>query len=700
MTHLAGAKPGEKAFRSHSQSKVLLIVLVAAVAALLRLAEIDRYPQGLYYDEAAYAMDAVDTLRSGQWPVFYHTHSGKEPLWIWMLAAVFSVAGVGALQIRLLAAAVGIASVVAVWWVGHEIFSYDDETCGAGCTERASWLGLIAAAVLATMFFHVHLSRDGYRLLTQPLISSLAMAALWRALRGKPLIWFAVAGVLLGLSLYTYTSARFNGVLLVVFFLLQMFTPPRVSDSLVMRYWRPLLMALGLTLVLVAPMVLDLAAYPEFLFERSREVSVFNPTWNGGQPLLALLDSVGRNLAGIVWRGTDDTHWNIPGRPLLDFLTIPLFLVGTAVAARRWKQPANLFTLLWLLTLYVPAFLSYDRVPVFHRAVGVLPAVALLVALGAWESWQWLGRLLRRPAWSSAIVPLAAILIVSGSVAARDYFLSWAPSWNAYLATQPFYIELVERMNNETEQSTVYLIPYDLRNGIYNHPVFGLFHNGLTPYHFISDHEGRVRQELSAAVKGKTIVRVVDWKVGRSMEADPKHLISTLLTMHGRSLSIDRSSPAYDIESFALANHDIDFTVMPTWSSLNATVGDGLVISSFAVGPCGQAVLRAEARWHLDQCGWVALVWQSHHHLQSDYKASVRLVDEDNVLAQSDKVLLNGFHLRTSQWRVGEENYDVYLLTPQREGRYELLLVVYDEATGTVLLSEGIKLPILIEVGP
>jgi hypothetical protein len=448
-------------------------------------------------------------------------------------------------------------------------------------------------------------------------------------------------------------------------------------------------------------MGLHLANTPELVLHRADQVSVFNPAWNQGRPWLALFDSAWRNFAGLVWQGSSDTHWNIPGRPLLDVLTIPLFGLGVVVALRRWRRPAYLFVLQWLIILHLPAVLSYDRVPAFHRSQGAVAAVVMLVAVGAWTAWRWVAaRLLRRPDLGGVTVPLLAILTISGAITARDYFWRWGPSWNAYLASQPYFLELVEQMNAEPEHAAIYLFPYDLRNGEYEHPDLKLFYHGSTPYVSISDHEGDVLAALTSAVAGREIVRVVDWKVGRSAEADPKGLIPALLTMHGQPLGVTSETQAYRIESFRLTASDVDFRSIPPLQPVEMSLGDGLSLEAFAFGATGHPVLAVGNPLAVGGYGWVLLRWRAAGPASADYKASVRLVDGDRVLAQQDKFMFNGFHLGTTGWRGGEENYDLYLLPLERAGQYRLHIMVYEPSSNQELLVGGLALPGVVEVIP
>jgi 4-amino-4-deoxy-L-arabinose transferase-like glycosyltransferase len=680
-------------FWQRYRREIALLALIMGVAAVLRLLALDRYPPGLYFDEAADAVDAVNTLKTGQWLAFYDTQAGKEAMWIWLQAATFSVAGVGILQIRLTAAVVGLLTVGAVWWAAREVFSADAD-------QAAPDLALLSAAILATLFVHVHFSRDGYRLLTQPLMGSLAIGALWRGIRGKGAGWLVLAGGLLGLSLYTYSAARFYPILLAVFFPLEWLLARSRATSALRVHFRWLVAAAVVALVVFAPMGLHLATQADLAAERAYEVSVFNPDWNKGHPLAALFDSTWRNLAGIVWQGTADQHWNIPGRPLLDGLTIPLFLLGTAVAVSRWRRRTYLFLLLWLLILYLPAILSYDRVPVFHRVQGATPAVVMLTAVGAWTAWQALVRRLPRLRVRGVVIPLLIVLLVSGTITGYDYFFRWGPSWDAYLATQPYWLDLVEQMNQEPEASVVYIFPYDLRSGPSEHPDLQLFYHGHTPYVSISDHEGQLRDALTKAVAGRDVVRVVAWKVGRGFQADPKGLIPALLTMRGQSLGVTGETAGYQIESFRMAAPDVDFRAAPPLQPVGKPIGDGLTLRAYSFGPTGQAKLAVGNPLVAEGSAWVVLTWQTTKSASANYKVSVRLVGEAGVIAQQDKLLFNSFHLTTTQWGPAEENYDLYLLPLELPGRYHLQVVVYDSATGKELLPGGLTLPGPVEVQP
>ena len=69
-------------------------------------------------------------------------------------------------------------------------------------------IAALAAFVLAITYWHVNLSRIGYRVGTVPLFICIAAYFLWRGARRGELWSYAVAGAAVGIDLYTYISAR------------------------------------------------------------------------------------------------------------------------------------------------------------------------------------------------------------------------------------------------------------------------------------------------------------------------------------------------------------------------------------------------------------------------------------------------------------------------------------------------------------
>jgi hypothetical protein len=238
-------------------------------------------------------------------------------------------------------------------------------------------VGLLAAGILSVMLWHMHLSRVGFRAVAMPLFTGLALAAGAVALKRRTR-WVAVgAGVLYGLSFYTYLPARFTPLALALMALYGLlWHRPWLRER-----WREVLLAAAATIVIVTPLGVLMASNPDLVMGRGDQVAIWNPAIHGGNLPSALWESAWRALGMFFWRG--DTIWrhNVPGRPVFDPLMGLAFLGGVILALWRWRRrPTGALTVLWTLVLLLPTVLAEDS-PHFLRAAGVLPVVTLLPAL-------------------------------------------------------------------------------------------------------------------------------------------------------------------------------------------------------------------------------------------------------------------------------------------------------------------------------
>ncbi len=222
----------------------------------------------------------------------------------------------------------------------------------------------------------------GFRAVTLPLITALVLWQGARAARAGRVHLWVVTGALYGLSFYTYTAARFTPLALAAFafYLLAVQGP---------RAFRPHLRGLGVAalaaFLVLSPLALYTLRYPQVVLGRPDQVSIWNPAIGGGNPW----DTLGRHLlrtAGMFFvRGDRIWRHNVPWRPVFAPLLGAAFLLGVARALaprpRHARAGAEVFPLLWTAVMAFPTVLAEDA-PHFLRAVGMLPVLAFLPALG------------------------------------------------------------------------------------------------------------------------------------------------------------------------------------------------------------------------------------------------------------------------------------------------------------------------------
>jgi len=490
---------------------LILFLVITCLAAALRLYRLDALPPGLYHDEAYNGLDAlallhgeprplfhevweqvtfagkVDTLPHGRFPLFFVGNYGREPLFYYLLALSLAVAGARPLAIRLVPALIGILVVPAVYWLARELLGGDD-------AARGRRVALLAALSVATWYWPVHFSRFGIRPMLLPLVAALTFASLLRGLRtGRRLAW-AAGGFWLGLSFYTYTPAR----MLPLAVLGWLAVVAWVERDFLRRRWREWAIFVIIAAAVAAPLAAFLIRYPEWIWFRAQYVA----TDAVGVEVQSLGEMLAGNV-GLISRGfflVGEKHLrhNLPGRPMLDPVQAMWFLLGlfitVARVARGLTQDATRNTqhtsrltfyvplLVWLLVMLLPTYLTSDA-PHFGRAIGITPAVAVLMALGMDGLWTWA----RRQRWATWAVGLAAgampagreshavtYLIRPGDGTALSLLRRWLPQGGVVEAGPHFTVYRVPAAGRRVEPSTplaanwankIALLGYDLPDG-------------------------------------------------------------------------------------------------------------------------------------------------------------------------------------------------------------------------------------------
>jgi len=606
---------------------VLLAAGATLLAAVLRFPELGRWPPGLYHDEAINGLDALRVLQ-GAHPVFFTANNGREPLFIYLVAASVAVLGRSAFAVRLISAVLGTLTVPATFLLGRALF------------DRR--VALLAALIIAIAVWPINLSRVGFRAVTMPLFVALTLWAFWRLLKdGK--VW---GGVFAGLLLYTYLAARFVPLAFGFFVLYLVWTRHPIP-------WHRLLL-FGLVAVVVAsPLLGYFVLHRTEALQRAYQVSILNPDINGGDLSGTLLRHTVRTLLMFNWRGDFIPRHNVPLRPVFDPLLSLAFWIGLVCAVRRWRDPPYALVLLWIATLLLPTTLAEDA-PHFLRGVGILPVIFFLPALGlVWTH----DRLARR--WTSrwAVLAVGLLLTISLGWTVRDYFLRHVRSENAYYLFETGATELAAEINAflETSPGHVYL---DRR-----------LWDGWAGVRFLVPLSPRLTllDDSSPAPSAAEHVLLLVWPY-----ADPQRYFNLLppgSILEVREGAMERG----DLEPEARllyvgyeAHPKPDLEEAPL-----AVFGDGIILYEATVVPL------EDDRLH------VRLLWRVEAPVSSDYTVTVQLLGSDGLVAQEDHPPTRGWY-PMRRWRPADWILDTYTLAPPAAfdpQTQQLIVAMYDPQT-------------------
>jgi hypothetical protein len=243
-------------------------------------------------------------------------------------------------------------------------------------------VALLATIFIATSFWHVLMSRLGFRSIAEPFLQALALAALFRGLRLNRWGWIIAAGVLIGLNLYTYLAARlFPVAIAAIFFFLVAFDRGQRKR----RVTQFSVVALA-ALIVFAPLGGYFLDNPSAFLTRIQQVAP------RGDQVSALLENTGRALGMFFLSGDPYIRFNLPGRPVFSLVWGVLFIIGLIVAllgvfrARTiWRKTAYFSLISTTLIMLLPTALAVNEItPSNLRAIGLMPLVFVFPALGMW----------------------------------------------------------------------------------------------------------------------------------------------------------------------------------------------------------------------------------------------------------------------------------------------------------------------------
>jgi 4-amino-4-deoxy-L-arabinose transferase-like glycosyltransferase len=455
-----------------------VLAVLVLLGAVLRLWRLGVLPPGLWYDEAVNGLDARMVVSGAGLPLYFTANNGREPLFIYLQAISVALLQPTPFALRIVSAFVGILTIPATYFCARMLLRADREDPEAsGQGWLLGWTAIIAAAIITISYWHLTLSRIGFRAIMLPLVSALALAFFWRGWtegRRRDYVW---SGVCFGLALYTYTAARLLPIVLVAFIVLEaLLNAWRIRGGsgsereATWRMWRHRLAGLGLLLgicVLVAiPLGITTASQPDVVLGRSTGLSVFaNAAWQGvspsarWQPLIQNLVRVARDFYD---QGDLNLRHNLPGRPVNDPLLAGLFTLGLLSLVWGVRRPSYRLLVIWLGVMLLPTVLSPEA-PHSLRAVGAIPPLALICAVGAYTVLRLLPW--RRARRYGGLAFLALIMVVSGVLTFRDYFFRWSTNpglGEAFSVRQQLAAEAIARLLQNPSQPQRVLVPDSL----------------------------------------------------------------------------------------------------------------------------------------------------------------------------------------------------------------------------------------------
>lgn len=480
--------------------RLVFLLLILLLASFFRLWQLDSVPPGLYPDEAINGNEALETLKTGEFKVFYPDNNGREGLFINLIALSFAIFGVSIWSIKIVAATIGILTVLGLYLLTKELFTcpnFKETWAGKQSiisplfTHSNEALALLSSFFLAVSFWHTNFSRIGFRGILVPFILVFGLYFLIKAFRTKKLSDFIFSGIFWGIGFYTYISFRVTVIILaaVLFFKLIEYLKKEKPEISWSWLWKKMYLQDGWWKVNLFLMIIILVALPIGIYflqnsqdfmGRTLGVSIFSQENPIKSAFLSLISHLGMfNFYG-------DPNWrhNSAASPMLFWLIGILFLIGLILSIKYLIKSIKIkycslfivhcLLIGWLFVMLLPGVLTYEGIPHALRVIGVIPVVYIFAAMGGLTVYEWLKNIIKKPKLFFALCLLFIVFV--GYSEFNKYFYSWAKNPEVERAFSKNYVAIGNYLNSLPQETKKYVIVNE--PGV---PLYGISIPAQTP---------------------------------------------------------------------------------------------------------------------------------------------------------------------------------------------------------------------------
>ncbi|MDQ7036198.1 MAG: glycosyltransferase family 39 protein [Anaerolineae bacterium] len=379
----------------------MMLLLIIGIGGYFRFHNLRDLPREMTDDHVEKILDAA-LVRNGLRPIFFANNGGREPFQMYAIALASRLPSLGIdhFTIKVVAATESLLTIPLIFWMAYELL--EGET-----RRRRLLVALVAAALLATSYWHVAITRQALRIALTPLVASLLLIYLSRALRRNNRADFIKTGLILGFGLYTYQAVRMLPIVIVIAVGITVYFVAQNWKAR-FRYVLNLIVLVWIAFVAFIPMFHYSVEFPELFWRRTtgrllgddvieetlddgtivmREASVQERVEAFRDNVPQLMSNIRNVLLMFNWKGDVAAISGVPNRPTMDTMSGTLFIVGlaawVALMIRRrdvamWMIPIFIFIML------LPSALSIAfpvENPSHTRTSGAMVGVYLIAAL-------------------------------------------------------------------------------------------------------------------------------------------------------------------------------------------------------------------------------------------------------------------------------------------------------------------------------
>lgn len=398
--------------------EVCLVMLIVALGFALRAYDLDSIPGGFHGDEGEWAMDAVGILEGERVPPFGTGWDMHPSLFSYLQALSMKVFGMNVTGVRMLSAIAGTLTLLGLYLLVRRMFG--------------SWTAMVATFLLMVSPWHIHFSRLAMNDIEVPLFTTLVIYFLYRGVESRRPLDYCLSGMNLGLCFYFGNKSHILPPLIALLFLYLII----VKRGFLRHQWSNILVLVLAMLVVFAPLGMYYVehGWRTFLLERTSNRFIFNnldrlqAAYGTTQVWDVLRMQVERAVLVFNYYADAGGFYGFTQKPVLDFFTAALYVLGFAYSAYRWREARYALLICWYVLILQGSLLSIDP-PQVHRIVAMIPVPFAFAAIAV-ERFR--GELVKAVNWRRGLylaLPLALFLGLVAYVNIDAYFVRYAEKW-------------------------------------------------------------------------------------------------------------------------------------------------------------------------------------------------------------------------------------------------------------------------------
>ncbi len=714
---------------SAAKSKFLWIAFIVVIltAFFFRFFRLADHPLGIFFDPAISGLDSIRLMQRGGHVLFFPTNGGRESLFMYLLIPFIQLFGTTPFAIRAITAVISLLTVALLFAflydlrftiydyspVGLQLFGPAQKTLSrlptSSLRQFMIFFPFFAGLTLATMYWHLSVSRLGLRNVLVPMLAAPMFWFFFKGWANGQKRWFIFSGVLMGLAGYSYSAARLLPVILGPAVLPEFFirgqgletrnqernsghTQHAIRNtqyaSRILRL-KFLLIFTAAACIIYLPMAWYLLTHPAQFTARAGSVMVWNFLSTPAEIIAELGRNVLRVLGFFCCVGSPNPIFGLPGYPGLSPLPAPFLIIGLIIAARSWRSLFYRLIALWWLIGIAPSIIAIEA-PHPLRMIVAIPPTAILVAVGL--TWLQLTiinyQLAKTTAQSPAkIHPLSFILPALLILLPLPFlYHAYFVQWTTLQSTQGTYdygaIAIRDAVLEQAENGEPIYLPLSR-------------FNDSTLLYYLSDP---FQREASFRVEPDSAAWAISPKKNRAdttwvrlqngvatllppLTAKGQQLIQSALSGEA-ALPVKIPTTGKTAAQLAALPADPATFVEPITTPLDVSFGPVQLVG--ATYP--QAV---DAAADLP----VTLFWQAKAQMSDEFEVLVRLVDDSRRAWGNGDARPTDWVYPTSFWRPGVDQiagqHTLLLKTEPPPGRYWLAVSVFDPTKGQRLPLTG-----------